>query len=106
MSFDDWLEVWLAKSPRSHRATCRPRVAASRAMAAPVAPPPTTSRSNVSSSSRRRAVSRQPPPVMALRLDVGERDVQLFQLLAGDRGRRLGAEVCPFLRLGEGDHVA
>jgi len=32
--------------------------------------------------------------------------VQLFQLPAGDGGRRFGTKIGPLLRLGEGDHVA
>ena len=58
-SFEDWLEVSPAKSPRSHSATDRPRRAASRAIAAPVAPPPTTSTSKASCARRARAAERQ-----------------------------------------------
>src|SRR5436309_334114 len=46
MSFEDWLEVPLAKSPLSMSATRKPRNAASRATPAPMIPPPMISTSN------------------------------------------------------------
>src|SRR5262252_470359 len=107
ISFDDWLEVWAAKSPASHSPTSSPRKAASRAAAAPVAPPPTISRSkgraaNLSSAARRRAAG-----VMAGGgRSFLERDVQLVELLLRHRTRRLRHQVGALLRLRERDHVA
>src|SRR5580765_653260 len=107
ISFDDWLDVWPAKSPASHRPTSSPRSAASRAAAAPVAPPPTISRSNGRDANRSSTADRRAAGVIA---GGGpsflERDVQLVELPLRHRAGRLRHQVGALLRLRERDHVA
>src|SRR5262245_32378109 len=95
MSFELRDDVPYAKSLRSMSATLSPRLAASRATAAPVIPPPITSRSNCSFLKRTSACSRErnEKPTLALGSGACLRDSELSELFEGHGAWRLGHEI-------------
>jgi len=103
--FGRLLEVWLAKSPRSHRATRRRacRVAGNRSAGGSAAHHEQIKRLAF------QAASRSFPPTHPGHGATARRWLvrcAALPVACWLRRRRLGAKIGPLLRLGEGDHVA